>query len=407
MRLRRRIFAPHSTTAEDKAPFHRQESHSGQKDNAASSLMGGDIPGTNRREFPACPCLGRRGRGSPTGSEGRGVGHGAVETARVLVAEGARSVAVSNLEEGLKPREAGLQGRILVMADCMSCGRAALVQSGLTPVVHSLQDLRELSRTAQAAERPLPYHIKIGSGLGRLGLRPCAADILAAIGEARNLVLEGLMTHFASAADYRSTQTEDQIAVFENVVGKLRRAGVLPSYVHLSNSNAIAHGRRSRFENAVRPGLAIYGYLTPARGEAQPPLLRVMPALCWKAPVLAVKEVPEGAAISYGAMFRTTRPSRIAILGVGYADGYPHQLSNGGHVIAGGRLAPIVGAVSMDLTTIDVSQSPRLQPGDAVTLLGREGDLVLDAMRIACTAGMIPYNVLCAINPRVKRVYGD
>ena len=334
-------------------------------------------------------------------------GHGAVETARLLVAEGARWVAVSNLEEGLKLREAGLRGRILVMADYMSCGRAALVESGLTPVIHSLHDLKELSRTARAADRSLPYHLKIESGMGRLGLRPYAAEILAAIGEAHNLELEGLMTHFASAADYTSTQTEDQIAVFENVLGKLQQAGVLPSYVHLSSSNAIAHGRRPRFENAVRPGLAIYGYVTPAHGQAQLPLLRVMPALSWKAAVLAVKEVPEGASIGYGAMYRTTRPSRIAILGVGYADGYPRQLSNRGQVIAGGQFAPIVGAVSMDVTTIDVSQSPQLQPGDAVTLLGRERDLVLDAMQIACTAGTISYNVLCTINPRVKRVYTD
>jgi alanine racemase len=215
------------------------------------------------------------------------------------------------------------------------------------------------------------------------------------------------MTHFASAADYTITQTEDQIAVFENVLGKLQQAGVLPNYVHLSSSNAIAHGRRPRFENAVRPGLAIYGYVTPAHGQAQLPLLRVMPALSWKAAILAVKEVPEGALIGYDAMFRTTRPSRIAILGVGYADGYPRQLSNRGQVIAGGQFAPIVGAMSMDVTTIDVSQSPQLQPGDAVTLLGRERDLVLDAMQIACTAGTISYNVLCTINPRVKRVYTD
>ena len=334
-------------------------------------------------------------------------GHGAVETARVLAAEGARWVAVSNLEEGLKLREAGLRGRILVMADYMSCGRAALVESGLTPVIHSLHDLKELSRTARAADRSLPYHLKIESGMGRLGLRPYAAEILAAIGEAHNLELEGLMTHFASAADYTITQTEDQIAVFENVLGKLQQASVFPSYVHLSSSNAIAHGRRPRFENAVRPGLAIYGYVTPAHGQAQLPLLRVMPALSWKAAVLAVKEVPEGAFIGYDAMFRTTRPSRIAILGVGYADGYPRQLSNRGQVIAGGQFAPIVGAVSMDVTTIDVSQSPQLQPGDAVTLLGRERDLVLDAMQIACTAGTISYNVLCTINPRVMRVYTD
>jgi len=131
----------------------------------------------------------------------------------------------------------------------------------------------------------------------------------------------------------------------------------------------------------------------------------VAPALSWKATILAVKDVPEGARIGYGGMFRAPQPMRIAVLAAGYADGYPHRLSNKGKVIAAGRLAPVLGAVSMDLTTIDISHAPQLLPGDAVTLLGREGDVSLDAQQIARMAGTISYSVLTNINPRVKRLY--
>ncbi len=334
-------------------------------------------------------------------------GHGAVEAARVLAAEGARRVAVSNFEEGLALREAGLQVRVLVMADYVGCGRAALVKSGLTPVVHSLEDLKELSRMTQGSSGPVSYHLKIDSGMGRLGLCLCPAKIVSAIRETRNLEIEGLMSHFASAADDASTQTADQIVAFRDVLESFRHAGISPRYVHLSSSGAIAYGRRPPFENAVRPGLALYGYVAGGGREPRQPLVRVSPVLRWKATILAVKEVPEGSPIGYGATFRTARRTRAAVLGVGYADGYPRPLSNRGQVIAGGRFAPILGAVSMDVTTIDVTQSPQLRPGDAVTLLGSEGELELDAMRIARTAGMTPYDLLCGIHPRVKRVYVD
>jgi len=332
-------------------------------------------------------------------------GHGAIEVARVLAAEGARWLAVSSVEEGVALRGAGIGGRIVVMADFLAFERGALVEFDLTPVVHSLGDLAELNRMAQAARRRVKYHLKVDSGMGRLGVRPDAGEILAAIGGARQAEFEGLITHFASSADYTSPQTEEQIAVFESLLEGLRRAGVAPHWVHLSSTNPVAYGRRLAWRNMVRPGHAIYGYVSPARGGAPARALDVKPALSWKATILAVKDVAEGARIGYGGMFRAPQPMRISVLAVGYADGYPHRLSNKGKVIAAGRLAPILGAVSMDLTTIDVSHAPHLKPGDTVTLLGREGDASLDAQQIARAAGTISYSVLTNINPRVKRVY--
>jgi alanine racemase len=145
--------------------------------------------------------------------------------------------------------------------------------------------------------------------------------------------------------------------------------------------------------------------VSPARGQAPPPVLAVKPVLSWRTRIIEVKDIPAGSKVGYGGSFTASSPMRLAVLAAGYADGVPHRLSNSGKVIAGGRFAPIVGTVSMDLTTIDITQSPQLQPGDAVTLLGREGGVSLDAQQMARTAGTISYNVLCGISARVKRFY--
>lgn len=325
--------------------------------------------------------------------------HGAVEVSRVLESEGARWLAVSNAEEGIALRQAGISARILVMADYLPFERPAFQEFGLTPVIHSLSDLDNIA--------PISYHLKIDSGMGRLGTRAGAEEIARAVAKAAPAKLEGLMTHFASSADYESGQTERQIAYFEQILTALRALGMVPEYAHSSSTSPVAWGRKPAWYNMVRPGHAIYGYVSPARGPAPARLLSVRPALSWKATLLAVKEVPEGALIGYGGMYRAARPMRIGVLAAGYADGIPHRLSNRGKVIAGGRLAPILGAVSMDLTTIDISHLQGAQPGDAVTLLGEEGDVSLDAQQIARLAGTISYSVLCGIHARVKRIYID
>lgn len=326
--------------------------------------------------------------------------HGAIEVSRALESEGAAWLAVSNIEEGLALRQAGIRARILVMADFLPGDHTALEEYNLTPVIHSLADV-PLARGS--------YHLKIDTGMGRLGTRAAPAEIVNVIaaGAASGGRFEGLMTHFASSANYSSPQTADQIARFEAVIAALRSAGLAPRYVHSSSTIPVAYRRRDAWGNLVRPGHAIYGYVSPARGPAPAPALRVKAALTWKAAVLAVKDLEPGCLIGYGGMYRTERAMRIAVLAAGYADGIPHRLSNRGNVIAMGKLVPIVGAVSMDLTTIDVSSCPELQPGQAVTLLGTEGGVSIDAQQIARQAGTISYSVLCGISARVKRVYVD
>jgi alanine racemase len=334
--------------------------------------------------------------------------HGAVEVSRALVAAGARWLAVSNVEEGVILREHGITTRILVMADFLPAERSGLLDYELTPVIHSLEDIRAWDRMSASRGFTGAYHLKIDSGMGRLGTRASASEILEAIRSATHSRLEGLMTHFASAANYATTQTEEQLRVFSNICSELARGGVNPQILHLASSTPVAYGRRDAWQRMVRPGHAIYGYVSPvAKGTAPQRLLEVKPALTWKTAVLAVKDLPAGALIGYGGMFCAPHPTRIAVLAAGYADGIPHRLSNSGRVIVKGQFAPIIGAVSMDLTTIDITGCPPVAVGDAVTLLGSEGGVSIDAQQIARTAGTISYSVLCGIHARVKRIYVD
>ena len=332
-------------------------------------------------------------------------GHGAVEVSRILASEGARWLAVSTVEEGVELRQAGIKTRLLVIADSLPFTRDALAEYDLTPVVHSFEDLRALNGFAKSHGSRLRYHLKLDTGMGRLGVLACAAEIAAAVRAAGNLELEGFMSHLASAGDYTTGQTERQICSFEGLCRALEGLGITPKLRHLASTHPIAYGRREAFFDMVRSGLGLYGYTSPPAGRAPAKILKVEPALAWKAAVLSTKEIPEGSAVGYGATFRAPRPMRIAILGVGYADGVFHQLSNRGHVIAAGKLTPIIGAVSMDLTTIDVTACRSIEAGDAVTLLGSEGCASMDAQDIASLAGTIAYDVLCGIRARVKRVY--
>ena len=333
-------------------------------------------------------------------------GHGAVEVSRVLVGEGAKWLAVSSVEEGAKLRRGGIrQARILVMGGVLPYEGEALVEHQLTPVVHSLDQIGLLEQLGRASGQPIPYHLKIDSGMNRLGTHAGAAEILAALQEKSHARLEGLMTHFASAADYTTSQTGDQLGYFHAIRARLLEAGVNAAYLHTSSTNAIGYGRVEGWHNMVRAGHALYGYVSPARGDAPRQLLDVKPALTWKAKLMAVKDVPEGAPIGYGGTFRAPRPMRLGILGAGYADGIFHRLSNRGKVIVDGRLTSILGTISMDLTTIDLSHTMALAEGDEATLLGEEGDTRLDAQQIAKVAGTISYNILCSISARVRRVY--
>jgi alanine racemase len=212
--------------------------------------------------------------------------HGAIEVSRTLEEQGARWLAVSNTGEGVALRDAGIQTRILVMADFLPFTREAMLAYGLTPVLHSLEEIAELDQLAKQRGSRLRYHLKLDSGMGRLGVRDEAVRIANAIDASANLELEGLMTHFASAGNYQARQTEEQIACFDRVIDVLAAAGIRPAIVHMSSTIPIAYGRRPAWRSMVRPGHSIYGYVSPARGHAPAKLLDVKPALSWRATIL-------------------------------------------------------------------------------------------------------------------------
>ncbi|HEY3442355.1 MAG TPA: alanine racemase [Paludibaculum sp.] len=333
--------------------------------------------------------------------------HGAAAVSLRLQTEGARWFAVSNTDEGAALRESGVTASILVMGDFLDFEREALASAHLTPVIHSVARLRELNSYAGAAGLTIAYHLKIDTGMGRLGAPAELDQLLQAVRDAAHLRLTGLMTHFASANDFVSPQTTDQITAFEAAVEKFTQSGLAPPLLHLSSSGPVAFQIRRAYGTLVRPGLALYGYVGPARGAAPPVKLELQPALTWKARIVHVKDIPTGATVGYGAQWRATRPTRMAVVAAGYADGIPYQLSNRGHVAAAGKLLPMLGAVSMDLVTIDVTDAPQLHIGDAVTLLGRDGEASYDANEMAAEAGIISYAVLCGLGNRIARVYVD
>jgi alanine racemase len=281
------------------------------------------------------------------------------------------------------------------------------VDLGLTPVAHSTADIQHIEQAAIASGRNARFHLKFDTGMGRLGTRETPAEVAAVIKSLRKSECEGLLTHFASASDFSTSQTEAQITRFDEISQAMAALGIKPRYLHLSSTNAVAYARPNAWRTIVRAGHAIYGYVSPAKGAAPASALRVFPALTWRVKIVTVKDVPANTLVGYGGIACVKRATRLAIVGAGYADGIPHRLSNRGKVIAGGKFAPILGAVSMDLTTIDITDSPRMSPGDDVTLLGREGRIAINAQEMARWAGTISYNVLCGIKPRVERLYVD
>lgn len=310
-------------------------------------------------------------------------GHGAIPIAKALESAGAKWLAVSCVSEGAALRDSGIGTRILVMGGLLPFERDAAFRYSLTPVVHSLEELSEWDR------QPVTVHLKIDTGMSRLGATASPAEVAAALGALKHVRVEGLMSHFASAEDPSTNQSAEQTARFEAVLKALREAGIVIELAHMSSTNGIVY-RDARY-SLVRPGLGIYGYTS---GK---------PILTWYARLLKVRQIAAGTPVGYMARFHAPRDMRIGTVAAGYADGLPHRLSTRGSLISQGRLLPILGAVSMDLTTIDLTAAPELQTGDAVTVLGPG----MDAQQIADIAGEIPYSVLCGIGNRVARVYKE
>lgn len=341
-----------------------------------------------------------------------GYGHGAVECALALEAEGAPWLGVTDAAEGRALRSAGIWTRILLMTGIWKGEEDGIVSHNLTPTVWEPWHIERLEKAAKKQQVDLPVHLKVDTGMNRLGATVAGlAQLCERLAACEHLHLEGVSTHFASAEVLDAEDATRQMQVFEEALAILAQHGLRPPLIHMGNSAAVG-ARPETWKTMVRPGILLYGYSLPVmRGgkiisEPSLPLTPALtPVLTWKTRVLTVKDLAAGQAVGYMGTFVTKERSRIAVLPVGYADGYPRLLSNCARVIVRGEYAPVVGRVSMDLTTVDVGHIPGIAVGDEVTLIGTSNSKNVDAVELARLCDTVPYEILCGISQRVPRVY--
>lgn len=331
-------------------------------------------------------------------------GHGLVPAAQAFAAAGAETFGVAEVEEAVALREAGLAGEIVVLFGAPASAAAELVHYDLSPVVFGPESLVELSRAAVAAQKRINVHLKVDVGMGRLGVLPAeVAAMVAAIRDLPGLSLAGLLSHFPQA-DLEPGSTLEQYREFEAVrrVASEQQPGL--SLAHIANSAAVL-----RFPEAhatmVRPGIGLYGYYPSAVSVR--PEVALKPAMGFHTEILQVKEVPAGYGVSYGHRFVTARPTRLAVLPVGYDDGYLRSLTGKAQVIIRGQRAPVVGTICMNACMADVTEIAGAAPGDAVVLMGGKGEVAIDADEIGGWMGTISYEVLCLFGSRNRHVYSE
>jgi alanine racemase len=335
-------------------------------------------------------------------------GHGAVPVAKCLAGCGVEWFGVATVEEALELRAAGITQPILLLGGLYMSDPAHLIEYGLTPTVSSTARLDTYAQCARRAGQPIEFHLKVDTGIGRLGLPPDRlASFVRHYRELEGLRLTGFFTHLASAEDLVATQTQDQAARFRRALDELQGRGIKPEWVHVSNSAALLAGLDFP-ENLVRVGALLFGYCLPLvtpsdREAAQAEAFE--PVLTFKSRVVYLKDVPSGTPLGYGGVFHTRRPSRIATVPVGYADGLSRALSNRGRAIVRDRYARIVGNISMDLTLLDVTDIPGVDVGDEILLLGKSEHCSITALEIAQLLETVPYEILCSIGKRVPRLY--
>ncbi len=332
-------------------------------------------------------------------------GHGARECARRLEAEGAEWFGVALPEEGIELRHAGITQPILCLGGFWQGQAAACIQQGLVPVVYRLDMIESLDRAAKDAGATVDVHVKVDTGMGRLGVRwDELGPFVAELKRFDNIRVDGVMSHFAAADDPTCEPLTDyQVRRFEDTSSVFRAYGHNPTHRHVANSAGI-FGQPAAWANMVRPGGALYGLwrdvLPPL--EKEPDLRSVMSL---RSRIELLKWVPQGETIGYGCTFEASRRSLIATLPLGYDDGYMRGLSNRAHVLVRDAYAPVVGRISMDLTLLDVTNVPGVALNDEVTLFGRSGELEVAVEDLAKVVGTLSYEVTCRVGQRVPRLF--
>lgn len=357
-------------------------------------------------------------------------GHGYAECARALQQEGGSWFGVTSTDEGVALRESGITGRVLIMVGVWRGEEEDALHYSLTPAVSRIDELDALARAARKLQlsRPVAVHLKIDTGMARLGLPLAELDqFVATLAELPEIELEGVFSHLASSEVLDDSDTCKQIKRFEEALKAMAQHGLNPPIRHLANTSAAIARPDTRY-NFVRPGLAIYGYqLPPLNGDGSSaenaPGLDLEPVLQWKTRIISLRDVGAGQPLGYGGTYVTHAPARIAVIAAGYGDGYSrkHSYPRNGRVATGssngstgdarsyvlvrGQRAPVLGRVSMDTTIIDVTHIPGCEIGDEVVLIGRSGGGEITAWDLARWSETLPYEVMCNLSERVLRRY--
>lgn len=334
-----------------------------------------------------------------------GYGHGAVPIGRELEKlDVTWGYATATVEEAQILRRNGLKKPILVLGASFPEGYGLLAEEDIRATVFSLRQAQELEKFAGEADKKIIVHVKIDTGLGRLGFQVAeeAADEIAQIYAMPHIVIEGMFTHFAKADARDKTMADAQLHKFSQMREMLKERGVEISFLHCSNSAAIIDMPAANMD-AVRAGISLYG-MWPS-DEVEKRNLDLQPVLSLKSRIVFVKELEEGRTVSYGATYKTSGRERIATIPVGYGDGYPRSLSNKGYVLVHGKRAPICGRICMDQFMVDVSHIPEAKEGDEIVLVGRDGQEVISMEEIGELSGRFNYEFACDLGKRIPRVY--
>jgi alanine racemase len=330
-------------------------------------------------------------------------GHGAGPVSLKLESIGADYLGVAIPEEGMTLRKEGVNAPILILGGIFQEDAEAILRYSLTPVVFDIDSLRRLSKAAKKKRKKARVHLKVDTGMGRLGVPfHLFSAFLKETQKFSDIEIEGLLSHF-SMTDEEESYTSSQWEKFQQAISLAKEMGVSSRYIHIANS-ATSTVFPEYSGNLIRPGIMLYGSYPSSTFEKR---IKLKPVLTLKTRIHFLKSVPAGSRISYGGTFVTRRESRIATLPIGYADGYSTRLSNQGEVLIRGKRAPVVGKVCMDLIMADVTNVPGVSKGDEVILIGRQGREQITADEIAKKIGSIPYEVLCLIGKRVPRIYVD
>jgi alanine racemase len=329
-------------------------------------------------------------------------GHGAIPVSKKLEELGADFLGVATVKEGVELRNGGIKGLILVLSGIYQEEVEDVLAYQLTPMVYRLEIAEALATAARKKGQTIPVHIKVDTGMGRIGvLSEEAPAFVNRLRKFENLEIEGIASHFATADVGNSSFTEEQLKRFSRTIEETKKLDIDPPFCHIANSAALVNLPAAHF-TLVRPGIMLYGsYPSPALKD-KVPLRQVM---SWMSLIADLKQVPEDYPISYGRTFVTQRPSIIAAIPVGYADGYNRLFSNRGEVLIKGMRAPVVGRVCMDWTMVDVTDIPGVEVGDEVVLMGSQLGQEITPEEMGGRIGTIPYEILCAVGKRVQRIY--